>query len=73
MVAEGIGGIGPGEDEIAVEEGFELGVGVKLLTQQYAAPSASAEEVEQDQLVFGLGFGDRVVQGPFEPGLGRGE
>jgi hypothetical protein len=41
-----------------------------LLTQQYTAPSASAEEVHEEHLVLGLGFGLGFFKCPFEPILG---
>lgn len=56
-----------------VEISAELGVCVVLLTEQLARPSASAVEVEENQLVLGFGFGHGLVQGPFEPVLGRSE
>jgi hypothetical protein len=70
LVAELLLAVGPQEDEILVQEILELGVAVVLLTQQYAAPSATAVEVDQDQLVLALGLGHGLVQGALEPGLG---
>jgi hypothetical protein len=59
------------EDEIFFEEGMELGVLVKLLTQQSAAPSATAEEIDEDELVLAPGLGHGLVQRTLEPVLGK--
>jgi hypothetical protein len=64
--------VGPKEDEMGVEIRMELGVGVVLLTEQLADPSAPAVEIDEDQLILGLRLGDGLVERSFEPGLGRG-
>jgi hypothetical protein len=64
--------VGQEQNEILVEERLELGVVVKLLTQQSAVPSATAEEVDEDELSLALGLGRGLVQRPLEPVLGRG-
>jgi hypothetical protein len=56
-----------------VEIFLELGVGVVLLTEQLAGPSASAVEIDENQLVLGFGFGHGLVQGSLKPVLGRSE
>jgi hypothetical protein len=63
----------PEEDESFGQKGGVVRVFVVLLTQQEAAPSAArGEEVEEEELVLGLGFGQGVVERPLEPGdLGR--
>jgi hypothetical protein len=64
------------EDEILGKELRELGVAVNLLNQQFAAPSATREKVEQDELVFFLGLGQRLVERSGHEsrgGLGRSE
>jgi hypothetical protein len=66
-------GIGPEEDEILVLEGVELGVFVELLAEQLAAPSATAVEVDNHQLVLELGLGYGLVQAALEPALSGGE
>jgi hypothetical protein len=63
--------VSPEEDEILVQEILELGILVKLLTQQSAAPSTTRVEVEEDEFVFGLGLGHGLVERAFEPVLGR--
>ncbi len=62
---------GPEGDEILVQEGFELGVVVELLTEQFASPSGIGREVDQNPLVFGLGLGHGLIEGPLEKDLGR--
>jgi hypothetical protein len=62
---------GSEEDEILFEEVSELGIFVKLLTQQFAAPSGVGVKIDEDQLVIAFGFGRRLVQGSLEPCLGR--
>jgi hypothetical protein len=55
---------------------MEPGVGVKLLTQQFTAASATAVEIDEDEFVLALGLGHRLVKGSLEPILrrrGRGE
>jgi hypothetical protein len=54
--------VNPVEDEI-----LELGVVVKLLTQQFTARSSVGVEIEEDQLVIDFGLGVRLVQGTLEP------
>jgi hypothetical protein len=70
--ADLIAAVGAVEDEIRIQEVLELGGGVKLLTQQFTGPSATRVEIEKDQLLFGLGLGDGLVESALEPGLGRG-
>jgi hypothetical protein len=55
------------KNKIFVEKLLKFFVLVELLIQQYAAPSAIREEVDQDQLVFAFGFGDSVIQAALEP------
>jgi CRISPR/Cas system CSM-associated protein Csm5 (group 7 of RAMP superfamily) len=50
---------------------MELGVMVKLLTQQSAVSSATAVEINEDELVLALGFGHGLLQRTVEPVLGR--
>jgi hypothetical protein len=66
-------GIGPEEDEILVLEGVELGVFVELLAEQLAAPSTTAEEIDDHQLVLELGLSHGLVQAALKPALGGGE
>jgi hypothetical protein len=73
LVAELVFAVGPQKNEILGEEILIFGMAVILLTQQYAAPSATAVEIDQDQLVLALGLGHGLVQGALEPILGRGE
>jgi hypothetical protein len=60
------------DDEIGFQEIFELGILVELLTQQYTPSSATAEEVDQDLLVFGLGLSQGLVECTLEKHLGGG-
>jgi hypothetical protein len=55
------------EDEILGQEVLELGIVVKLLTQQFTAPSGVGGKIEEKGLVIDFGLGERLVQGPFEP------
>jgi hypothetical protein len=71
LSADGRVTVGQEENEILVEKGMELGVVVELLTQQSAACSAAAIKIDDNELVFALGLGDRLLQGPLEPILGR--
>jgi len=50
---------------------MELGVMVKLLTQQSAAASATAVEIHEDELVLALGLGRGLLQRTVEPVLGQ--
>jgi hypothetical protein len=50
---------------------MKLGVMVKLLTQQSAAASATAVEINEDELVFLLGLGQGLLKRAIEPVLGR--
>jgi len=54
---------------------MELWISVKLLTQQYAAPSAARVKIKKDELAFGFPFGQGVVKASLEPLLagGRGD
>lgn len=68
--------VGQEKDEILVEERMELDVLVKLLTQQSATPSATAEEIDEYELILALCLGHGLIQRSLEPGLsrsGRGE
>jgi len=65
-------GRGPVEDEIFGQKLMKLGIVVELLTQQYAASSATRVEIDQDQLFFALGLGNGLVHGPLEPDLAGG-
>jgi len=56
-----------------IEIWLEFDVGIILLTEQPARPSASAVEVKENQLVLGFSLGHGLVQGPFKPVLGRSE
>ena len=42
-------------------------VAVELLIQQYAAPSAIREEVDQNQLALIFGGGNSIIQAALEP------
>jgi hypothetical protein len=55
------------QDEILGQEVLELGVVVKLLTQQFTAPSGIGGKIEEEGLVIGFGLGERLIQGPIEP------
>jgi hypothetical protein len=55
------------QDEILGQEVLELGVVVKLLTQQFTAPSSVRGKIEEKGLVIDFGLGERFVQGPLEP------
>jgi hypothetical protein len=63
------------EDDALVEEIGVFGIVVELLDQQFAAPSATREEIDKDELVLFLGLGQRLVEGPREDRrrLGGGE
>jgi hypothetical protein len=63
------------EDDIVVEEVGVLGVVVELLNQQFTAPSATREEIDEDELVFLLRPGQSLVEGTAHDrgGLGRRE
>jgi hypothetical protein len=58
---------------MTVEIWLEFRVGIILLAEQLACPSASAVEVEENQLVLGFSLGHGLVQGSFEPVLGQSE
>jgi hypothetical protein len=64
--------VGPEEDEMGIEIRLEFRVGVILLTEQFAGSSATAVEIDEDQLVLGFGLGHRLLQGPLEPVLSGG-
>jgi hypothetical protein len=53
----------PIEDDVVVEKIGVLGIVVELLNQQFAGPSATREEVDEDELVLLLGLGQRLVEG----------
>jgi len=46
---------------------------VKLLIQQYAAPSATREEIDQNQLAFFFRLGNGIIQAALEPVLSEAE
>jgi hypothetical protein len=50
---------------------MKLGVVVKLLTQQSAAASATAVEINENELVLAPGLGHGLLKSTFEPILGR--
>jgi hypothetical protein len=54
------------DDEILVQEFGVFGVIVELLNQQFAAPSATREEVDEDELVVLFGLRQRLVEGAAE-------
>jgi hypothetical protein len=60
-------GVDLNQDEILGQEVLELRVVVKLLTQQFTAPSSVGGKIEEKGLVIGFGLGERLVQGPLEP------
>jgi hypothetical protein len=61
------------EDEVVFEELLVSGVGIVLLDQQFAGPSAAfLEEIEQQELVLGLRLGQGVLDRAGEPGLAEG-
>jgi hypothetical protein len=74
-VADLVAAAGAVDDEILVEEIGVFGVVVELLDQQFAAPSATRVEVDEDELVLFLGLGQRLVEGSREDRgrLGGGE
>jgi hypothetical protein len=51
---------------------MEPGVVVKLLTQQSTVPSATAVEIDEDELILALGLGHGLLESTVEPVLGRG-
>jgi hypothetical protein len=63
------------DDDVGVEEIGVFGVFVELLDQQFAAPSATREKVDEDELVVLFGLGQRLVEGARQDvgRLGRGE
>ncbi len=52
---------------------MEFCVAVELLIQQYAAASATREEVEQNQLSLVFGSGNGIVQAALKPILSDSE
>jgi hypothetical protein len=58
--------VGAVDDEVLVEEIGVAGVVVELPDQQFAAPSATRVEIDEDELVLFLGFGQRLVEGSRE-------
>jgi hypothetical protein len=52
---------------------MKLGIVVKLLTQQYAAPSATRIKIDQDQLAFAFGLGHSLFHCSFKPNLAGGQ
>jgi len=63
------------EDEVVFDELLVNGVGVILLDQQLAGPSAAfLEEIEEQELVLGFRLGQGVLDRPCEPilAVGRG-
>jgi hypothetical protein len=74
-VAVLVAAAGAVEDDVVVEEIGVFGVVVELLNQQFAAPSATRVEVDEDELVLFLGLGQRLVEGSGEDRgrLGGGE
>jgi hypothetical protein len=61
-VADLVAAGGAVEDDVRIEEFGVLGVVVELLDQQFAAPSATREEIDEDELVLFLGLGQRLVE-----------
>lgn len=62
---------GPVEDEVFLEVFRKLRLAVILLTQQFAASSAArGEEIQEEELPLGLGFGQSLIDRTREPGLG---
>jgi len=61
-VADLVAAAGPIEDDVLVEEIGVFGIVVELLDQQSAAPSATREEVDEDELVLFLSLGQRLVE-----------
>jgi hypothetical protein len=59
------------KDEVLVKERMKPGVLVKLLTQQSATPSATAEEIDEYELILALCLGHGLIQRSLEPGLSR--
>jgi hypothetical protein len=66
---------GPIDDDVVVEEIGVLGIVVKLLNQQSAAPSATRVEIDEDELVLFLRLDQRLLERSFEDRrrLGGGE
>jgi len=61
------------EDEVVLDELFVNGVGVILLNQQLAGPSAAfLEEIEEQELVLGFRLVQGVLDRPCEPVLAVG-
>jgi hypothetical protein len=50
------------EDDVGVEELGVLGIVVELLNQQFAAPSATRVEIDEDELVLFLRLGQRFLE-----------
>jgi len=63
------------DDKIVVEKIGVLGIVVELLNQQFTGPSATREKIDEDELVFLFGLGQRLVEGATQDlcRLGRGE
>jgi hypothetical protein len=74
-VADLVAGRGPVDDDLSVEKIGVFGIVVELLNQQSAAPSATRVEVDENELVLFLGFGQRLVErsGEDRGRLGGGE
>jgi len=74
-VAVLVAAAGAVEDDVLVEEIGVFGVVVELLNQQFAGPSATRVEVDEDEFVLFLGLGQRLVEGSGEDRgrLGGGE
>jgi hypothetical protein len=65
--------IGAVEDEVIFEELLVFRLGIILLDQQLAGPSAAfLVEVEEQELVLRLGLGQGVLERSGEPGLAVG-
>jgi hypothetical protein len=69
-VADLVAAGGAIKDDVLVEKIGVLGVVIELLDQQFAAPSATREEIDEDELVLFLGPGQRLVERPVHD-LGR--
>ena len=58
---------------LSFQEFLKFWVLVELLIQQFTAPSAIREEVDQDQFAFILRLGNGIIQGALEPILSNNE
>jgi hypothetical protein len=68
-IAELFSSCRPEKDEVRVQEFLVFCVCEELLTQQYAAPSATGVKVDQNLFAFGLGLAEGFLKVSLEPVL----